>query len=143
MSPHTIDKMRQEALLWLGTPHRNLMCQIWVGIDCVQFVLQIYKAAGLVPEGYQPPAYSPDEGLHNPSARIQEIVKGAFAVQEVPVSEVQDGDLLVFRNGQCSGHVGVFIDGSVWHSLGHLAVTCSPGKLWLHRVQTVFRIQTP
>ena len=140
ITPEAIAKLRAEAPTWKGTPHRNYMSLKGIGTDCVHFVVMMYKAAGLVTPDYKIPAYSPNEGLHNASTRIQEIVRGAFEVQEVSISNVRDGDLLVFKNGKTSGHVGIYLDGEVWHALGGSCVTNSPWVLWKHRIASVFRL---
>lgn len=147
MTPAQIDAARAECYRWLGTPHRNKMARLGVGIDCVHFAARVYQAVGLLPSDFQMPPYDPDTGLHNPSDLMSQLIRDLFpSVVEVPIDAVSDGDVLVFQTGRCSAHIGIYLRsepeaeiGDVWHSLAFRSVTRSPWVLWRDKVKRVLR----
>lgn len=52
-----------EAMTWRGTPHHNGARIKGVGVDCGQFPLAVYEAAGLLPH-IETGRYSPQFHLH-------------------------------------------------------------------------------
>jgi len=130
-----------ECNRWHGTPHRNRMAQVGVGVDCIQFVNEILIASNVI-ERQPLGAYDVNDGTHNPSQRLAAAIKFALDVESVPLDQCAFGDLAVFNTGRQSGHVGFCGDGCLWHSLADRCVTKSQLNLWRGSIQFLFRIKS-
>ena len=45
------ERVRSEALTWLGTPYHHQGRVKGVGVDCGQILISIYEKAGILPNG--------------------------------------------------------------------------------------------
>lgn len=120
-----IDLMLVEAKSWLGTPHRNFQRKKGLGVDCIMYALSVYQSAGLM-VGATLPAYSPNAGLYTADTGTEEWVVQSGRFQQSSVESPKDGDLVIFKSGGVSAHVGIYIDGMVWHCYVKSGVIQSP-----------------
>ena len=140
-----IDSARREAESWIGTPHVHRACVKGLAVDCVHLAVSIYKAAWLMPLDYEPPTYQRHTGLFERSSEILDALKTIPGVSfgVFPVSaQVQDLDLIIFKTGGTSGHVGVILGDEIFHALGGRTVTRNPWKLWRHSAAHIIRLST-
>lgn len=104
----TIDEQREqvikEARTWLGTPHHNHACVKGAGVDCGQFPIAVYEAAGIIPHIDVPP-YPPDFHLHNDKEWYLETVL-QFG-QEIDTPKC--GDFVLYKIGRVFSHGGIVI----------------------------------
>lgn len=136
---------KAEAESWIGTPHAHRACVRGVAVDCIHLALSIYKAAGLIQHDYTPPTYQRHTGIFERSSEILTALRGIPGVAFRLVSiedQTEDLDLVIFKTGGVSGHVGVIIGGEIYHALGGRAVTRNPWKLWKHSASTIIRLST-
>lgn len=126
---------------WHGTKHRNRMCQVGIGIDCIQFVKEVLADSGII-EPVKLSAYDVNDGTHNVSQRLAAAINFALDVEPVAIEAVSFGDLAVFRTGTRSGHVGFCAGSVIWHALAGQCVTRSNFALWRHEVETLYRIKS-
>lgn len=120
-----------EALTWLGTRyHHRARCK-GAGVDCAQILIGIYSACGLV-KPFETDAYPRDWMLHRTEDRFRDYVR-QYADQ-IPLEEVQPGDVALYLVGHCYAHGAVII---AWPKLLHAdsrygAVTLAEGDQgWL------------
>lgn len=137
---------RQELALqscnkWQGTKHRNRMCLVGVGVDCIQFVKEVLADAGII-DPVKLSGYDVNDGTHNVSQRLASAIGFALDVTPVSVETAAFGDLAIFRTGTRSGHVGFCTGGAIWHALAGQCVTRSNFNLWRHEIETLYRIQS-
>lgn len=127
---------------WRGTPHRDRLRLKKKGVDCVNFVAAVLIDAGLVRD-FALPYYSANWGIGRRENVMSRLIDELFHVEEV-TGEPEFGDLLVFRVGRQSNHIGIVIDGECWHCMTRRFV--EPSELD-HRifsdVQTILRLVAP
>lgn len=126
---------------WHGTKHRNRMCQVGVGVDCIQFVKEVLADSGII-EPVAFGSYDVNDGTHNVSLRLSKAISFALDVESVPLEKVAFGDLAIFRTGTRSGHVGFCAGNAIWHALAGQCVTRSQFNLWRHEIEFLYRIKT-
>lgn len=117
------------------------MCQVGVGIDCIQFVKEILADAGII-DPVKLSAYDVNDGTHNVSQRLATAISFALDVETVSIQAPAFGDLAIFRTGTRSGHVGFCTGAAIWHSLAGQCVTKSQFNLWRHEIETLYRIKS-
>lgn len=96
-----------EALTWLRTPYHHRAKVKGVGVDCAQFPLAVYEAAGLIPPT-DVGAYAAAWHLH----REQEMYLGwvrRFG-REIGREATQRGDFAVWKFGRCFSHGAIILD---------------------------------
>ena len=80
----------------IGTPYRGWSCVKGAGVDCGQLIYGVYHAVGLIPTMDDlPKDYPLYIGQHRASTEYVDLVLRYF--REIPESEVQPGDLVVWR----------------------------------------------
>ena len=109
---------------WRGTPHRDSMAEVGVGIDCIRLVVAILVASG-VTEHFEFPAYDVAEGLHERSERMLDGFSRCTHSHTADKREPLFGDLAVFRTGRMSGHCAFVLDNRLAHALARRQVTVS------------------
>ncbi len=125
---------------WRGTPHRNRIAIVGLGIDCIKFVNEILCDSEIIDRTVFG-GYDLNEGMLGESERLIVAIESLLNVERVENQEYQFGDLMVFKTGGISGHCG-FCDGErIWHALSGNYVTNGQMKLWIHRIEVIFRIK--
>lgn len=104
------DKIVEQALTWVGTPYIHKARVKQVGVDCAQLVAGIAIDLGLVtPEEIEKiPPYEVEFHLHNREERLLDTLK-AFGCVEIPIEQIQPGDILAFKYGRSCSHLGISI----------------------------------
>lgn len=129
------ERAMAEAKLWLGTPYHHQMSLRGVGCDCLGLVRGIWRALyGTEPE--LPPAYSPDWGEASGRETLYEAA--ARNLVEIPKTEAQPGDVLLFRmqRGAPAKHAGVLIeDGRFIHAYSGRSVARHAYSSWWQEKQ--------
>jgi cell wall-associated NlpC family hydrolase len=102
-----------EALTWELTPwhHRGRIKR--VGVDCGQFPLLVYAAAGLI-ETFDTGEYARDHMLHSAEERMLAMVQ-RFAV-EIDQSAIGPGDVVLYKFGRVFSHAALVLD---WPQIIH------------------------
>jgi cell wall-associated NlpC family hydrolase len=110
-----------EALTWLRTPYAHQQQLKGVGVDCAQFPLAVYAAAGVIAPT-DVGAYCPQWHLH----RGEELYLNAVArlAREIAPDAAGAGDFAVWRYGRTFSHGAILLGGaSVIHALRGVGVT--------------------
>jgi cell wall-associated NlpC family hydrolase len=96
------DRILTSARQWIGTPWRhNQKCK-GHGVDCVRFIEAVFKDD----LGYQ-------FGNIDKYARIPEddallmFLEDNGLLKQIPLTDIQSGDLLLFRLGEIPYHLGI------------------------------------
>lgn len=96
-----------------------------IGCDCATFVLCVYRGLGLVPQ-IELGNYSTQAHLHKETVTTQYIDTVREYAQEIPESQTQPGDLVLFRVAHAFAHSGIVIEGStIVHSMNRHGVIYS------------------
>jgi hypothetical protein len=139
-TPERQQRARAEAQRWAGTKHVNRLAVHGAGIDCVNLVSEILIAAGLI-ERRRMPFY--DERLGSLRSRnvIEDILTGHLHAESIPAAAGgQFGDIVVCQCGRQTNHVGILIDGMMWHVPGRGRVGPEAWETWRPRTQNLVRI---
>jgi len=136
------EEARQKAVAclhkWHGTPHKNRIAIVGVGIDCIKFLAEIVMDSGIV-ERVTFGSYTVEDGMFEASTRLQSVIETAFHVEIVSVEEMIFGDVAVFTTGRRSAHVGFHDGRDMWHALANRCVTHNDFKLWKHDIAVAYR----
>ena len=133
-------KLLQVARSWIGTPFRKGASIKGAGVDCVNLAASIYTESGFyVSRSF--PGYSLDEGSHSTKSKIETWLKlSADRFEEVVDFGI--GDLLVFKMGFVTHHVGVMITNSTFINAmkGYGVVELNiEDRTWARRLQSAHR----
>jgi cell wall-associated NlpC family hydrolase len=110
------DAVVAEAMTWLGTPWAHRGRVKGAGVDCAQFVIKCYAAAGLI-DDFDTGEYPRDWHIHRDEERFLTFVP-RFA-REIAEADVRRGDLVLCKIGRVFSH-GVIV--VAWPQGVHAAV---------------------
>lgn len=111
----TDEQLIVEIRSWIGTRWMHGQAVKGVGVDCIQFVVAVAKAAGWLPDDFSAPAYNVDHAMHSDVSVLLEGLE-QYCVK-VPKTDIRPGDILAFHYGRCASHVGFYIgNGRMVHS---------------------------
>jgi NlpC/P60 family putative phage cell wall peptidase len=96
-----------EAKNWIGTPYHGHSCLKGHGVDCGQLIYGVFRGCGLVSEIQLPKDYSLQVAKHRVSTEYVDIVDRFF--QEIPESEAQPGDIVVYKLGHSFSHAAIIV----------------------------------
>ena len=99
------DAVLAEAATWIGTKHHNGARLKGVGVDCGQFPLAVYEAAGLLPH-IVPDRYPPDFHLHRDREWYKEI---ADANGKRIEGEPKPADFVLYKIGRIYSHGAIVV----------------------------------
>jgi len=134
------DRVIQEAKSWLKpfTPWKHGIAVKGYGADCLQLVVEIAKAMDWLPKDFKTTKYAQDYALHND---ISILKKGlADYCTEVPLEDVEVGDVLIFTYGRCANHAGICMgNGKMIHSHIQNGVTVVDIKTLTEKFDSAWR----
>ncbi len=131
---------RASCAKWAGTPHQNRLALPGEGIDCVRFVSEILKDAGIIDEA-RLPFYDERLGALRERNVIEDILTAYLHAEPLPPdAPVEFGDLVVCQCGRQTNHVGIIIDGAMWHVPGRGRCGPASWENWWRRAQSLVRI---
>lgn len=100
--------IKSEAYTWLGTPHVNGAKVKGKGVDCGMLLIGCVEGAGCCPkDSIKIKPYSNEWHLH----RSEEWFKAYIEkyCDEVPLDNIQEGDILLYQFGRCCSHGAVYV----------------------------------
>ncbi len=105
-SPTTPARIVRAARRWIGTPYHDQASVRGVGCDCLGLLRGVWRDV-VGPEPMPVPPYSRDWGEAGPVEVLAEAARAAM--QELDVSEIRTGDVILFRMraGAIAKHVGI------------------------------------
>jgi cell wall-associated NlpC family hydrolase len=104
-----------EARSWLRTPFHHEGTIKGVGVDCGQYLIQVYHNAGLIPL-FETGHYPFDWALHNDQERyLNFVLQYAHEIATDPLP----GDLVLWKQGRCFSHGAIVLD---WPTILHAQV---------------------
>lgn len=138
------DKVLAIAEKWLGTPYRHGASRLQVGCDCLGLIRGIWRELyGTEPE---------DAGTYSRDwaelAQDEPLIDAARRhMQLKPQSEMQAGDLLIFRwrDGVAAKHLGIMAENNRFiHAYeGHSVTLSALVPQWRQRIAAVFSFPNP
>lgn len=108
---------------WAGTPHRDRMATMSVGIDCLGLLREVATYAGILPD-FRMPFYKPTWGLRRAFNIIERVLLTCCHMEKVkPGAAFAFGDVFVFKVGNQANHVGLYVENpdadpnpACWHA---------------------------
>jgi len=138
-TPDRINAARIEMEKWLGTPHVNRIAEVGVGVDCIKFVLAVFRSVGVIPhvDFY---GYNLTAGMWKESTNLQDTMLRCLHAEWV-TADYKFGDIFILRTGKRSAHCGIYTDdGYIWHALGGRCVTKSDFSVWKREIIGMVRV---
>ncbi len=133
-------RARECAQAWAGTRHRNRIAVKGEGIDCIRFVFEVLASAGVC-DRFRMPSYDGRLGILRPVNLMEGlIVDHLFGEVRTKETPLEFGDLCIFECGRCSNHLGIFLDGAVWHVPGQGAVGPDAAANVTPKLQSIVRL---
>lgn len=99
-------RVLQEALSWVGTPWVHAARVKGAGVDCGQFLAEVYQRAGVRERVDTPSVYPQDWALH----RSEALFVGVVEQYARKVPEGLPGDMALFRFGRCVSHGAIVLE---------------------------------
>ncbi len=124
---------------WRGTPHRDCVAVVGVGVDCIRLVVEILVASEVTPP-FSFPAYNTAEGLHDRSDRMLDGFNRCTFSHHADKREPLFGDIAVFRTGRMSGHCAFVLGDKLVHSLAQRQVTVSDYRSFRPAIDRLIRL---
>lgn len=94
-----------EAKSWLRTPWHHNASLKGIGVDCAQFLIEVFVNVGLIERPVIPP-YARDRAAHSDTQTILAIMREFTRETDDP----EQGDLVVFEFGRTYSHCAIVID---------------------------------
>lgn len=107
----TTKQVIEEAMEWIDTPWQHQAMVKGEGVDCAMFVAGVALEVGLIEEGELDniPNYPKDWHYHNTESQLIPILE-LFPVFQIPLEEVTEGDIVVFKVANCESHLGFYVE---------------------------------
>jgi NlpC/P60 family putative phage cell wall peptidase len=102
------DKITKTAIEWVGTPYQHQVGLKGVGVDCAYLVGKVAEEAGIV-DKFQVEPYSVEWHLHSRVELMCSILE-SFGCVQIPIEELQPGDILAFKYGRVCSHLGIMLN---------------------------------
>ena len=99
-------RLTREAYSWEGTPFQPNQRAKGAGVDCVQLAGAIYIACGAI-DRFDPGPYTMDHSAHSHRSIVGDWLDTSVRFKESTSPHPQIGDLVTFRIGLTSHHVGI------------------------------------
>jgi cell wall-associated NlpC family hydrolase len=118
----------KEATAWIDTPYRPNTCIRQVGCDCGQFLFGCFSNLGFIPKDFDiPKNYSIQSALHQNDPSYIDTARRV--AREIPESEVQPGDFVIYKFGKAFSHGAIIVEWPhfIIHSLKRDGVTGGDG----------------
>lgn len=136
-------RLHSVALSWIDTPFVAHACIKGAGVDCVHLAANVLIEAGC-DFIFNPPSYAIDGGNHLALSKIVSWIEGSGKFNLIPTADfpVLIGDVLLFRVGKVTHHVGVKVTASTFlHALRHRGVIESnvADPTWARRLSCAYR----
>lgn len=135
-----VERIIAEARSWVGTPwHHAARCK-GAGVDCAQFLIAVFSAAGIV-EAFDTEYYPIDWHLHRDEPRFLKYLLS----HAVKVSDPLPGDVVMFRYGRQAAHGGIVIEWPLivhaWLDEGAVCYTTVDNSPLRERVAGFYRVR--
>jgi len=134
------DKVIAEARSWIGTPWHHLARVKGAGVDCAQFLVAVYAAAGLI-EDFDTEYYPADWFQHHDEPRFVKMVLSKAERVDVP----QPADVVMFKFGRHAAHGVIVIEWPLivhaYKDEGCVCITNVEGSPIEHRVAGFYRVK--
>lgn len=135
--------LREVLVSWEGTPFRHWCGVKGGGCDCVHLVLRVLEEVGyLKPSQVKIPWYPRDWHLHNKKELLLAGVEKYLKYKEVPLMQILNGDIVLFKFGMTNSHAAFFMDDHFYHAIAGIGVRCSSrsDKTWHKRERKGIRL---
>jgi hypothetical protein len=142
MTNEQIDKLREMASLWRGTPWVPNSEAIGKGVSCHNLPRALYIACGALTDDFPKIIGDPTQSRHTTVSHMESVLDGRPEFERVPLSPILPGDLLGIRIYRCVDHLGIALGAGLFvHVLMHKHVDTDMTGVapWSERIQAVWR----
>lgn len=94
-----------EAMTWVSTPFAHHQQLKGVGVDCAHLMRGVLNGAGAAVS--KPGYYSQQWHLHRSEEQFADFVM--VYGDEIPETELESGDMILWKFGRCFSHGGIYI----------------------------------
>jgi hypothetical protein len=85
------------------------------GVDCLNLIAAVLGEAKIVEPVKRLPSYPLAWGLMSPENVLGKGLGQVLTARRLDPSGFKFGDIVVFKAGRQSNHVGIIVDGRLWH----------------------------
>lgn len=143
-TPERVQALSKELSAWEGTPFRHRCGVKGLGVDCIHMVCHVLINLGAVPANIMRhvPGYPRDWHLHKRNTLLQDMIEKHLDVRQVPIAEMKDGDIVIYRFGRSNSHAAIYCGGKIYQAVEGSGVTRSSAsdKQWNKRIRRVYRL---
>jgi len=125
---------------WIGTPYRYGGAHKQKGVDCVRFITSVFKEAGILRKGYQPPKQ------HRDWMFGKKIDKDYFKNELLKfcnienITDRKEDDVISFFYDGVESHLGIIVeDDNVIHAPSGRKVMKHPFKMLKTKAVNIYR----
>lgn len=106
------ERIKAEAMTWIGTPWHHAARVKGAGVDCVNFLIAVYSRIGLMPN-IKLAHYPHDWHMHRDEPKFL----NGLAEHCDKVDDVMTGDIVMFKYGRHAAHGAIYIgDNKIVHA---------------------------
>lgn len=118
-------KIVDNALTWYNTPYHHHARIKGVGVDCAQLIVGVAVECNIITDNdvERVPNYPIQWHLHNKEERLLSVLE-SFGCVEIDRQDAQMGDIVAFRFGRVSSHLGIIVNDTQF-----IHAHCSIGKV--------------
>lgn len=126
---------------WLGTPYLHKAGVKGAGVDCVYFIGELLTEVGVVAKRGKIKYlnYNKQTYMSTKEPLIKNI-EAQFYVEKLPIEEPSmDGDILLFKFGNSSSHMGICYNNKLVHAVNKYGVKINSleDTIWCQKRRTV------
>ena len=108
---------------WIGTPFRHHCGVKHLGCDCIHFVARVFEEIGFLTwHKDMIPDYPKDWHIHNTRELLNENILKNDHIKKIKLSELKNGDIILFHYGKAASHAGIYFGGYVYQALNKIGV---------------------
>jgi NlpC/P60 family putative phage cell wall peptidase len=135
------DEIVKEALTWLNTPYHHQAGVKGAGVDCAMYVLCVGRNINIVDPNIKAPKYSTQWHLHNKEELLLQTLE-YFGCVEINISDMQPGDIVTFKFGRTTSHLGIVLENNqmihAHQEAGKVVINDITGD-WLNRLTHCYK----
>jgi len=122
-----------EARTWLGTPWHHQGRVRGAGVDCGGFVLEVFKACGVLPADF-------DVGYYGRDADLPRLI-ATLSQWSSEVQDIRPADVMLFRIVDAPRHLAIATDVGMIHAYQGINKVTEHviDKRWRRRLYKIFR----
>ena len=119
------ERLKRVLDSWLipSTPFRHHCGVKGKGCDCIHFVARVFEELAILQWRKDLiPDYPRDWHLHRTQELLMQGILKELSVERVEISDLMNGDLVLFQYGRASAHAAIYYDRNLYQSITGVGV---------------------